>query len=865
MLKLLFATLSLFAVFAQTSENVAADTEVVFDDETIAVDTEVVKTDDSVADVSVTAVDETVAVDIEAVETDDSTADITEEDASEMIVTPVNTTGNTTGTSSGLLPEMNLLFIIIVAAIGAFLALVLVVVNTIILRKNEKANKSVEDEKVADDMIRIADLIQDGAKDFLKVEYKYLTGFVVVFAIILFVIFTVQETALNGLRYAGCFVAGATLSALAGWYGMIIATDANVRTTHAAAKGDANALNSALQVAFTGGSVMGFTVVGLGLFGVVVMFLFMTLNLDAENDFEMYKQAVTYLTGFGFGASSIALFARVAGGIYTKAADVGADLVGKVEEDLPEDDPRNPAVIADNVGDNVGDVAGMGADLFESYVGSIIAACSLASNAHQLAFPFWIAGFGVLCAAIGSKAVYTKANATQKELLSALKRGTYLAMALSIGCFALIVYILDLHWALFGCTVIGLIAGELIGHATEYATSYAFAPTMSISLAGKTGAATVVIQGLGVGMLSCLPPTVIMVVTILACNALEGIANISGGYGIAVAAVGMLSTLGVTLATDAYGPVADNAGGIAEMAGLPEGVREITDSLDALGNTTAATGKGFAIGSAVLTALSLLSSFKIEAGLANVTLDIADPIILGGILFGAVLPFVFAALTMLSVRKAATSIILEVRRQFRLMPHLKDPNSTDTPDYKECIRISTVSSLEEMILPGVLAILMPVTIGFLVGPRCLTGMLSGAISAGFMMGVMMSNAGGAWDNAKKYQEIECKAKGTDTHKATVVGDTVGDPFKDTSGPALNILIKLMSMVSLVIAPLLKANSEDWASYYWGFIPLALMFIVTIVVYCKFWKGFEDKVEAKHQEYDDMKGQEGEELIKVGTN
>jgi len=552
------------------------------------------------------------------------------------------------------------------------------------------------------------------------------------------------------------------------------------------------------------------------------------------------------MTGFGFGASSIALFARVAGGIYTKAADVGADLVGKYENDLLEDDPKNPAVIADNVGDNVGDVAGMGADLFESYVGSIIAACSLASCPEQMALPFFISGAGVIAAAIGSKCVCTKAGANQTQLLFSLRRATFVAMVLVFSLSALSIYVLGLEFKFFGCMVIGLVAGELIGVATEMCTSYGYAPTMSIASAGKTGPATVIIQGLGVGMLSCLPPVILIVITIVACD------TIGGGYGIAIAAVGMLSTLGVTLATDAYGPVADHAGGIAEMAGLDKSVRQITDDLDALGNTTAATGKGFAIGSAVLTALSLLATFKQEAKVGAT--DIADPIVLGGILIGAVLPFVFAALTMLSVRKAAEEIILEVRDQFRAKPELLLPDCTQDPDYEKCIRISTQASVKEMVLPGALAILMPVTIGFLIGSKCLAGLLTGAIAAGFMMAVMMSNAGGAWDNAKKYMEIvvEAKREGqpksiTEQHKATVVGDTVGDPFKDTSGPALNILIKLMSMVSLVIAPLLGAKA--WDTWLYGLIPLAVMVVISAVCYKLFWSGFDERVAAKHAEYE----------------
>jgi H(+)-translocating pyrophosphatase len=743
--------------------------------------------------------------------------------------------------------ETGLLDVVLIPIIGAALALLVVVYLTITLRAKDRSFTGDKATDVDKYMVEIQEEIQRGARNFLKTEYSYLSGFVFVFLIVLVVVFGAKTTFEEGIKYGICFLVGAILSAGAGWFGMIIATDANVRTTHAA-RAEQGGLNAALQVAFAGGSVMGFTVVGFGIAGVVAMLSVMfAWSKDDKSNFETAKDSLTYLTGFGFGASSIALFARVAGGIYTKAADVGADLVGKVEEDLPEDDPRNPAVIADNVGDNVGDVAGMGADLFESYVGSIIAAGTLASDMKELQLPFWIAGVGILCAIIGSRCVRTKDGANQEQLLKALGVGNWVASTLVIGASAGIVYHLfdnsDLGWKYFGCILIGLVSGMMIGYATEVCTSYAFSPTKSIAKAGQTGSATVIIQGLGVGMLSCLPPVVIIVITIVACD------KLGGGYGIAIAAVGMLATLGVTLATDAYGPVADNAGGIAEMAGLPDGIRNITDDLDALGNTTAATGKGFAIGSAVLTALSLLASFKSAASVQNDQLSVADPIILGGILLGAVLPFVFAALTMLSVRKAATCIILEVRRQFKENPKLKDLSYEGKPDYDECIRISTASSVEEMILPGTYAILAPITVGLLVGPRCLGGLLSGSIASGFMMAVMMSNAGGAWDNAKKYIEIELKEKGTEMHKACVVGDTVGDPFKDTSGPALNILIKLMSMVSLVIAPLLEV--EDWAQTGYGFIPLVVGLLITVVVYNKYWKGFDEMFDKKMAEFDQM--------------
>ena len=733
--------------------------------------------------------------------------------------------------------------------------------------------------------------IADGASAFLKTEYSYLAPFVVVMAAFIVAVLEGQkdppagQTEKGGWQAMVCFIVGAILSASAGWFGMKIATVSNVKTMEAAKTG----MNPALQVAFAGGAVMGFTVVGVGILGVTILFVAFSTGSNAGEvaNYERYMQsAVRYLAGFGFGASSIALFARVAGGIYTKAADVGADLVGKVESDIPEDDPRNPATIADNVGDNVGDVAGMGTDLFESFVGSIIAAAALADNSRELALPFWIAGFGIFAAACGFFVVRTKDNAKQKDLLHSIHAGMYCASVLVVGLSALAIFLLfgddddkfsdnvrdwdaqaaafaagldcsdpsiscnspNKAWKYFGCIIIGLVSGILIGEATEFFTSYAYSPTKSITEAGSMGgAATVVIQGLGVGMFSCVPPVVIIVIAIVACYSLGGV------YGIAIASVGMLSTLGVTLATDAYGPVADNAGGIAAMTpDCPEEVRERTDALDALGNTTAATGKGFAIGSAVLTALALMSAYSENAGVTgpsgSLSMDLTNPLVLSGVLFGAMLPFLFGALTMLSVRKAAGSIIVEVQRQFRTIPGLLEGKEGVECDSNACVALCTSSSVKEMILPGAIAIFSPIVIGLLVGARCLGGMLIGAIASGFVLAVMMSNAGGAWDNSKKYIENEkvFGGKKSETHIACVVGDTIGDPFKDTSGPSLNILIKLMSIFSLTLAPVFK---DDWETWWGGLIVLAVMLITCGVAYYYVWVKAPPepkKVEEKNQ-------------------
>ena len=584
---------------------------------------------------------------------------------------------------------------------------------------------------------------------------------------------------------------------------MKIATATNARTANACRDG----LNRGLRVAFSAGSVMGFTVVGLGLLDISIWFFLLKFVFDL-NATQISSAMIT----FGMGASAMALFARVGGGIFTKAADVGADLVGKVEAGIPEDDPRNPAVIADNVGDNVGDVAGMGADLYESYVGSILSACALGVTAFgeikAMSLPLLIAALGVFCSIIGTFFVKTKEGANQKKLLKALSRGTnFSAITIAIGAFPLVYFILGKeNWPIYFAILAGLVSGVLIGLSTEYFTSDSYKPTRGLAATSETGTATIIIGGLSVGMLSTLIPIIIVAICVLVAFFVSGGATsaATGLYGIGLAAVGMLSTLGITLATDAYGPVADNAGGIAEMAGLDKSVRERTDALDSLGNTTAATGKGFAIGSAALTALALMASYvdKVKSIDPEINLDlsITNPTVLVGIFIGACLPFVFAALTMSSVGRAAQSVVKEVRRQFREIAGLMEGKAE--ADYASCVDLCTRASLGEMIMPTVIAVAVPVAVGILLGCSGVVGMLAGATATGFLLAIFMSNSGGAWDNAKKYIESGVHGgKGSACHKSAVVGDTVGDPFKDTSGPAINILIKLLSIVSIVFAAL----------------------------------------------------------------
>ena len=631
------------------------------------------------------------------------------------------------------------------------------------------ANSVLKEDTGTEAMQAISESIKVGSAAFLRREYTYLAVFAGVLTVLLAIVI--------GPTTALAYITGAICSGLTGIIGMNMAVRANVRTTAAAQM----SLNKGLTVAFRSGAVMGLSVVGVGLLGVSL--------------WTIIVQDYTILPGFGFGASSIALFARVGGGIYTKAADVGADLVGKVEQGIPEDDPRNPAVIADNVGDNVGDVAGMGADLFESYVGSIIATVALAATLGNtfILLPFLVAGGGILCSIVGMFLVRSGEEPDPGVLLGALRKGIYSASFLVVLVALGIVLYLDLPLGIFGAIITGLVAGIIIGFATEFYTSAAYGPTQAVADSTQTGPATVIIRGFAAGMESTAVPMITIVAAILLSFIFGGV------YGVAIAAVGMLSTLGITLATDAYGPVADNAGGIAEQAHLEGFVRERTDALDSLGNTTAATGKGFAIGSAVLTALALMAAYVQATGLDAAQFSIIDPVILAGLIVGAGLPFIFSSMALKAVGIAAFGIVNEVRRQFREIPGLME--GTGEPDYARCVDISTQESLRQMIAPGFLAVFAPVVVGIVLGPAALGAMLIGATSAGFLIAITMATAGGSWDNAKKFIESgQYGGKGSDSHHAAVVGDTVGDPFKDTAGPSLNILIKLMSVVSLVFAP-----------------------------------------------------------------
>ena len=662
-------------------------------------------------------------------------------------------------------------------------------------------------------MEKISNAVSSGATAYLKRQYKGVAVFfVVVFCILL------AMAALGFLSFFTpfAFVTGGFFSGLAGFVGMKTATMANCRTANAAS----DSLNRGLRVAFSAGSVMGFTVVGLGLLDLSIWYFFLRFwytAVDPVASTELLIQNITAnMLTFGMGASSMALFARVGGGIFTKAADVGADLVGKVEAGIPEDDPRNPAVIADNVGDNVGDVAGMGADLYESYVSSIVSTSALAVaagyGANGVSVPMLLAALGVVCSIVGSFFVKTKEGASQKNLLTALRTGTYIASGLIAVCAWFAV-----HWLLpaehatgvFIAVISGLVAGVAIGAITEYYTSDTYRPTQALSASSETGSATVIISGLSLGMLSTVAPVVIVGVSVLLSYFCAGGASDfnMGLYGVGVSAVGMLSTLGITLATDAYGPIADNAGGIAEMTHMPAEVRQRTDALDSLGNTTAATGKGFAIGSAALTALALIASYidKVHQIKPDMALDltITNPTTLIGLFIGGMLPFLFAALTMDAVGKAAQSIVVEVRRQFSTIAGLMEGKAE--PDYASCVDMCTRSAQKLMLPPALIAVIVPVVVGLILGVNGVAGLLAGTTVTGFVLAVMMANSGGAWDNAKKYIESgQHGGKGSDCHKAAVVGDTVGDPFKDTAGPAINILIKLTSMVSIVFAGLIVA-------------------------------------------------------------
>ncbi|HIT57751.1 MAG TPA: sodium-translocating pyrophosphatase [Candidatus Galloscillospira stercoripullorum] len=679
-----------------------------------------------------------------------------------------------------------------IGLIGAALALLFALFQT---------RKVLRFSEGTDLMCKIASSIRQGASAYLRRQYSTVVKFFIVMVIILAILAVVGFVS-PFVPFA--FVTGGFYSALAGFIGMKIATSSNARTANAAHE----SLNRGLNVAFSSGAVMGFTVVGLGLLDITVWFLI--LRYGFKQEFAAIAQTMVM---FGVGASSMALFARVGGGIFTKAADVGADLVGKVEAGIPEDDPRNPATIADNVGDNVGDVAGMGADLYESYVGSILAAFALGAAAYgasglaanAMLLPLAIAVVGIVCSIIGSFLIRTKEDATQRTLLATLRKGTYTAAVLAAIAAAPLTWFILGNWGVYVAILAGLIGGCAIGFFTEYYTSDTYKPTQVLSDSTETGAATTIIGGLSLGMKSTAAPILIVGIAVLVSYvAAGGMGSFEMGlYGIGIAAVGMLSTLGITLATDAYGPVADNAGGIAEMSGLGEEVRNRTDALDSLGNTTAATGKGFAIGSAALTALALLVSYVdvVKANSFTFDLSLTNPPVLIGLFIGAMLTFLFAALTMSGVQRAAQSIVVEVRRQFKEIAGIMEGKAD--PDYASCVDLCTKGALHEMVVPSLLAIVVPVVTGLILGAEAVVGLLGGVTVTGFVVAVFMANAGGAWYNAKKYIEAgHHGGKGSEQHKAAVIGDTVGDPFKDTSGPSLNILIKLCSTVSIVFSGLI---------------------------------------------------------------
>ena len=696
--------------------------------------------------------------------------------------------------------------------IGAVLALLFAVIQRKKVMSYSEGNATMQ---------KIAKSIREGANAYLKHQYTTVAKvFAVVFVVLLIIAFGSGGDMLSKFT-PFAFLTGGIWSMLAGFIGMKIATNANARTAQAASEG----LNRGLRVAFSSGSVMGFTVVGLGILDITIWFTILRFGAGIDDPMTLGNIMVMN----GMGASFMALFARVGGGIYTKAADVGADLVGKVEAGIPEDDPRNPATIADNVGDNVGDVAGMGADLYESYVGSILSTFALGACAgygwEGMVLPVALAVCGIVCSIIGSFLVKTREDATQKSLLTSLRTGTYTAAILSaIVAIPLTYFIIgpdNNSWGVFIAILCGLIGGTLIGYFTEYFTSDNYKPTKKLAAASETGSATIIIGGISLGMMSTIASILIVAVAILISYfAAGGTTTIVDGtgaftadfnrglYGIGIAAVGMLSTLGITLATDAYGPVADNAGGIAEMAGLPEEVRDRTDALDSLGNTTAATGKGFAIGSASLTALALLVSYVNivqDRTVETLNFTLTSPTVLVGLFIGALLVFVFSAMTMSAVQTAAQSIVVEVRRQFREIAGIMEGKAD--PEYAKCVSLCTKGALHEMVAPALMAIIVPIVTGLLLGPTGVVGLLGGVSVTGFAMAVFMSNAGGAWDNAKKYIERgNHGGKGSEQHKAAVVGDTVGDPFKDTSGPSLNILIKLCSTVSIVFSGLILAFS-----------------------------------------------------------